>query len=797
MPSSFFALSNVSIVFVKLFNRSIAAGWMILAVVLLRLALKKAPRWIICLLWGLVALKLVCPFSVESVFSLVPSMEIMSISDMYSEEPAGNSYFYQLPNAGEMWDKDGTVAGQPSADQKANGWTAGSQTADGWAVGGQAADDRTADQNPAEGNSPMNTDAKNQTMRGVILIGTVIWLAGGCFMVSCALVSFRRLRKTVRESVLLQGNVYICDEISTPFILGILYPRIYLPSGMEEETMRCVITHENIHLKRHDHWWKPLGYLLLAVYWFHPLIWLAYVLFGRDIEFACDERAVQNMGRVEKTAYAQALLDCSLPRRLVTACPLAFGEVGVKERVKKVLHYRKPVFWISAAAVMTCVAVAVCFLTNPKEPVFAHNDGGMNGSGQDAASGSVNGNVKESQQDSLRATTENGRENAPGQGAGSGGPTEGAGFTVRDLDEEITAETLFAWMQGTFRFWSGTGDWSTELYLNEDGSFTGIQSDHDGPEFPGAVDPEKFPQGTIYLCEFKGAFSEPEKVGDSVYSVHVQSLEYDVPGKETIEDGMRYVTVDSNSIGNGDEILIYLPGYPVSNLSWDVFDWIMIAKEYWEGIGPSELPFCVLNNVDENTAFYSDNRYTVSTKGEMDSQQEITAENLFARMPEVYQFLSGAGGWRTELYLNEDGSFTGLFIDGELGSADPEKYPQGTTYRCEFTGSFTEPKKVGEYVYSVHVQSLEYDAPGTEAIEDGMRYITAEPYGLDDVDEILIYLPGYPVSELPEAFYSWILSARQYYQGNGPENLPFYVLGNVNGEEAFFSKPGSARRDTD
>ncbi|MDO4549276.1 MAG: M56 family metallopeptidase, partial [Clostridia bacterium] len=182
------------------------------------------------------------------------------------------------------------------------------------------------------------------------------------------------IKKKVREGTLLRDKICLCDHIDTPFILGVLRPRIYLPSAMGDAQSDYVVAHENAHLKRHDHCWKPLGFLLLAIYWFNPLCWFAYALLCRDIEAACDEKVVRDWDAHDKKAYLEALLSCSVPRRVVAACPLAFAEVGVKQRVKNVLNYKKPAFWVISAAVVACVVVAVCFLTNPKSsPVSFDN----------------------------------------------------------------------------------------------------------------------------------------------------------------------------------------------------------------------------------------------------------------------------------------------------------------------------------------------------------------------------------------------------------------------------------------
>jgi beta-lactamase regulating signal transducer with metallopeptidase domain len=198
-------------------------------------------------------------------------------------------------------------------------------------------------------------------------IAAIVWLLGVAAMLIYAAVSFIKLSLKVRPSVLLRDKVYYCDDIDTPFILGIIRPRIYIPSGLSEDTVECVSKHEHAHLKRCDHLIKPLGFLILSVYWFNPLFWIAYILLCRDIEAACDERVIKEMDNTEKRVYSEALLSCSTHRRMISACPLAFGEVGVKNRIKSVLNYKKPAFWIIILALLASLVVAVCFLTNPKD----------------------------------------------------------------------------------------------------------------------------------------------------------------------------------------------------------------------------------------------------------------------------------------------------------------------------------------------------------------------------------------------------------------------------------------------
>jgi beta-lactamase regulating signal transducer with metallopeptidase domain len=326
----------MSKLFLHLLNISITAGWLVLVVVLLRFVLKKAPKWMRVVLWGLVALRLILPVSIESPLSLVPSEQTVSIAT------------WTLPDTAVGTSEEGSAAQRTTAERVV------------FQTGFPAL------------NSAINPTMKqsyehHSTVSTVKTVAGWVWLAGVVGMLFYALISFLRLKHRVRASVKLEKGVYVCDEISDPFILGLIVPKIYLPSGMDEQTRAYVLAHERAHLKRFDHIWKPLGFLLLSVYWFNPLLWLAYILLCRDIELACDEKVVKELDDTGKAAYSEALVTASVSRRSIAACPLAFGESGVKSRVKSVLNYKKPAFWIILVAILACIAVAVCFLTMPKK----------------------------------------------------------------------------------------------------------------------------------------------------------------------------------------------------------------------------------------------------------------------------------------------------------------------------------------------------------------------------------------------------------------------------------------------
>ena len=309
--------------FLKIINMSISASWLILAVLILRLVLKKAPKWVNVLLWGIVAVRLICPLSFESALSLIPSSETIPLDIEMAAKPTIDS-------------------GVPAINSVVN------PVLSSFAP-------------------PQHVLTSANPLQIWIPILNIIWLIGVGALLLYTAVSYWRLCRKVDTAVRYKGNIFQSENVSSPFVLGIIKPRIYLPFNMNGQDLEHVAAHEQAHIRRKDHWWKPLGFLLLTIHWFNPLMWLAYVLLCRDIELACDEKVIKELGNEQRADYMQALVACSVNRRMIAACPLAFGEVGVKERVKSVMNYKKPAFWVIIIAVIICVGVAACFLTNPKQ----------------------------------------------------------------------------------------------------------------------------------------------------------------------------------------------------------------------------------------------------------------------------------------------------------------------------------------------------------------------------------------------------------------------------------------------
>ena len=306
--------------FLKIVNMSIAASWLVLAVMVLRLIPKKAPRWINVLLWGIVAVKLVFPLSIKSAFSLIPSAETIPLNIEMDATPAIDS---GISAVNDVINPVFSTSFAPAPLSSAN------------------------------------------PLQIWIPLAALLWICGMAAMLLYTAISYWRLRRRVDTAVLYKDNIYQSEFVDSPFVLGMIRPKIYLPFRMEPQAMAHVIAHECAHIRRKDHWWKPLGFLLLTIHWFNPMMWIAYVLLCRDMELACDETVIKGLGSEQRADYTQALVACSVSRRSIAACPLAFGEVGVKARVKSVMNYKKPAFWVIVLAFIACAVVAVCFLTDP------------------------------------------------------------------------------------------------------------------------------------------------------------------------------------------------------------------------------------------------------------------------------------------------------------------------------------------------------------------------------------------------------------------------------------------------
>ncbi len=308
--------------FLTLVNMSITATWVVLAFTVLRPLLKKVPKWVNCFLWWIVGVRLCLPFSFESIFSLIPATETIPTDIITSEAPAIDTGVGVVNNI----------------------------------VNPVITESFTPD--PSYSVNPLQV---------IVGVASYIWLTGLVLMVLYCVASYIILKRKVSASVHYNNNIYYCDNIETPFILGVIKPKIYIPSGVNESDLQFILEHEKSHIKRKDYLIKPISFLILSVYWFNPAIWLWYILLCRDIESACDEKAIKFYDNEYKKLYSTALLNCSTQKRMIMACPVAFGETGVKQRIKSVLNYKKPAFWVVAIAIVLTTFLTIFFITNPKE----------------------------------------------------------------------------------------------------------------------------------------------------------------------------------------------------------------------------------------------------------------------------------------------------------------------------------------------------------------------------------------------------------------------------------------------
>ena len=355
-------------IFLKLLNLGIGAGWMVLAVLVVRVLFRKAPRWIFCVLWGLVAIRLVCPISLESTWSMVPSaatvvMKTHGVTDTPIKEEGESSVAVAdsvTEDASAVKDNSATVENNTQNDMAESKLVTINT---GFSLFDEPVNRYLEERYQKTAAAPVSDTTSKHSMTDIL---GYVWLTGVIILLTYSFGSYLLLRRRVATATLYRKNIKQSEQVASPFVLGLFRPVIYLPYRIAEADIEPVLAHEQAHIQRRDHWWKPVGFAILSVYWFQPLLWLAYVLLCRDIEAACDERVIRKLGMEERRAYSVALLNCSVKRRRIAACPLAFGETGVKERIKKIMSYTKPSFWILILTAVAGLAVAICFMTNPK-----------------------------------------------------------------------------------------------------------------------------------------------------------------------------------------------------------------------------------------------------------------------------------------------------------------------------------------------------------------------------------------------------------------------------------------------
>ena len=844
-------------IFLEVMSRSMAAGWLVLAVAVLRVALKRAPKAVTMLLWGMVALRLLCPVSIESRFSLIPEGQAAPWGVLAEERWNRNEGL--SPGNGA-----GNASGEVQISGAGNGQAGAGSDLSG--KGELSADGRYG----ADGFDPWGEKWN------IIDTLSVIWLFGGLAMGLYALLTYLRLRKLVGTAVVMQDNIFLSVRVASPFVLGLVRPKIYLPFRIEGKNLEHVVMHEQVHIRRKDHWWKPLGYALLSVYWFHPLMWLAYGLLSRDIELACDERTIRGLDDGQRADYSQALLDCSVSRRSICACPLAFGETGVKTRVKSVLHYRKPTFWIVGLAAVVCIVVAVCFLTNPARDsdrrdtlAWAQTFSAREVESADlvVTPRSPGKEYKRLSESDIAAMVKllNQSEGTyrEEQGIVEGGSTffyltmeDGSAHVVGNLADtylvidgeyyEADADWLASWNEafpegeealpeGYFdmRSWfgqMGTGQTGGQEApgksgAGESGQPGAGQAEPGGPGFCQSAETVVWEDadldrdgeaetirvrevlaGELYLLEVlkqDGTVLWSEEAGmphvgwNTILLCQSGGEDYLVRYHSNVSQGIGSYTCEQFTLAGGQETQenFWEADFELASAlqtTGKMRAFAEVANEFlkngtvllstWEGelvIGPrpaSKLQtlYPVRFGQEDGEGYPEEDAWWAFDSG----LPEDTP-------PLEFIMASGASSSYTRLTLYPDGSFEGFHSDNENMAA--EEYPQGTRYYCEFAGRFDEITKIDEYSFSMRLAELNY---GTERdkvwIQDEVRYIGSEAFGVERGEDFRFYLPGAPLGDLDEAFTEW--SPDYYLWRDGAiDRLSSYGLYNVEGGYGFFT----------
>ncbi len=741
-------------IFILILNMSITASFIAIAVIILRLFLKKAPRWITLLLWLFVAIRLVMPFSFESALSLIPRSEVIAPHTVYSEiQGADPHLFYE--DDGEL----PLISDDPEADA---------------------------------GNS------QESPSLSIPFVASLLWVAGIVGMLLYTVISYSKIKRRVAASIEVEKGIYICDNIDTPFILGVMKPRIYLPSTLTESEKEYVIAHERAHLGRGDHLIKPLSFLLLSVYWFNPILWVSYILLSKDIEIACDQKVIRDMDIENKKDYSTTLLNLSTQRRLISACPLAFGEVGVKQRISNILSYKKPAFWIMVVSVILCIAVAVCFLTNPlsgTKPKVLDGGSDLQGLSVDVLKIDKNDKgypvikVKFRNENDFELTcgdefyiykevdgkwvncregdyaftligydlkakgsltheyglryvdmTSSGKYRFESKAVRSEGVTEAESYKVW-ADFEIkkgiegSGEVVYNFAMGSYVCRNSNEPLATKpyIYLDPDGSFTSHFSAF---------------SSTIYGGEYK---AENNKL--TLTEKHPDPL---LPGKYIEGDRFVFNIIDEKTLQFVESESASVGKY-----------------RYAEGEAP-KAPF-------EDGAIFE-----LESKSNTDIIQGQNINISFEALENLdLYFTSGAGAWYSSIHMNEDGNFVGEHHDAN----------GDTVYKCDYSGKFSNLQKLDDYTYSLTLYTLNCEGTrGDSYTENGIKYVTSYPYGLTEsresinvfADEFLLFLPNTPTNAVPsEALNWWPLKSSD----SKPDTLSLYCIYNVSAKEAFFTHP--------
>ncbi|MBQ3906953.1 MAG: hypothetical protein II743_09300 [Lachnospiraceae bacterium] len=609
--------------------------------------------------------------------------------------------------------------------------------------------------------SDSNKPVRKWSLKEISATGVFgLWLFGMITILGTGMVSYVRVKKRVGQAVLLQDNIWECDDIATPFVLGVIRPKIYIPFHLDEERKACILEHEKIHVAHGDPLVKLVAYLLLAIYWCNPFAWLAYVCFVRDQEMRCDEAVITRLGAERKKCYGETLLSFATEKHVLGYSPVAFGESDAERRIKNLLNYKKPSFWIVIVAIAVIVLVAVICLTTAKK-------------------GKQEENVESTtQQEQVDVKETEDWQTRPDLQADLDGDGEKETVSIKD---HPSGKTL---IQASLKD-------GKEIEFEMQGAFMitteGVAADLDGDGREELVFLQSSLAGSTYnwpgkltLLQFKDGAFEP--MSDRLFYEHTNAS-FQLEGYP--EDLSKGPCIRAKIEQSFEHKVLRLV-YPLGNENMVCLDctYVTDPEEGWHVERAKTYHDYLINQTKLGSTRLFGLIVGNDPIEDLNSSAEVPG-NLYASLPEEFLFTSGAGGWSTTLHFQEDGSFQGTYRDFDAGAGDGIAWD---VQICEFSGKCSAPKKINELAYSCYVEDLTFPETGRISVEGDTRYTTAQPYGLNHVERFILYLPGYPVSELPNEVYTWLNgSADEYWERYDVEILPFYVLYNINGGQAFSS----------
>ena len=771
----------------SLLQMSFSGAVLILAITVVRAAaINRLSKKTFLFLWGIVLVRLLIPFSVPSVVSVYSLVDQNAYADTFEGTPMGNIIPIVPETQTEPMGSIGEV-------QQAH-----------------------LQQQPVEHVPSASVS---------VSVWFVIWCMGMVLSMLFFTVIYLRWLSKFRTSRSVH-NMYIeqwlkvhklrrpisirqSDRVDAPLTYGIFRPVILMPKGTDwadTKKLQYILLHEYVHICRYDTVIKLIATLTLCIHWFNPLVWVMYLLLNRDLELSCDESVVRRFGVASRSAYAHVLISMEAEKSGLMPFYNSFSKNAIEERITSIMKMKKASLFAIITAAVLVISFTAVFVTSaakqpdpqpepqsgsqkepdPSLPYDPAPNSYINVEPDDAAQLSpqdlklINRGIHDNQQNIYTGNI--GNEEIRMLIARSGDSLY-AEYTTRSGEGRVFQGNLAGNAAG-FVLNAEDGEYLSGVITETDDGYVTINGE-------GLISQSSV---TFTLNQYFITMSDDLENYYAFFEHNADEAEqFAQQIKDSINDKRAFAGLIQYPISikmDGSQIMVENEESMIG-----IYDRLMEQNGFRQQVENIFTKYMFANFggicIEDGIIWFGEDAagdYKITAiNPPIAPVSEIDTATLFAQMPDTFYFSSGAGGWVTYLYLSDDGTFTGLHVDGDMGVADPSLFPNGTEYRCEFAGAFTEPVKVSDYVCSTHVVSLEYAPPETVTYANGMRYITSTPYGLDNVDEVLIYLPGYPVEELSSDARSWIQNAREFW-GPDPRILPFYVLYNVNEQEAFYSE---------